>query len=84
MDPPYTREFKEYSHENEFSEKEQIELSLVFKNVKKCDIMLIINKDDFTTSLYKDYIKYEYDFKYSTNIKNRYSNDVKHLVITNY
>jgi len=31
--------------------------------------MIIINKDDFTTNLYKDYIKDEYDFKYSTNIK---------------
>lgn len=84
LDPPYTREFKEYSHENLFGEEQQIELFEVFVNCKKSQVMLIINKDDFTEKLYRDYIKNEYDFKYSTNIKNRYSNDVKHLIITNY
>jgi DNA adenine methylase len=84
LDPPYTREFTEYSPDSVFGEKEQIELSNIVKSAKNCDIMMIINKDDFTEGLYKDYIKYEYDFKYSTNIKNRYSNDVKHIVITNY
>lgn len=84
LDPPYTREFKEYSHENSFGEEQQKELANVFKNVSKSDIMMIINKDDFTEGLYQGYVTYEYDFKYATNIKNRYSNDVKHLVITNY
>lgn len=84
IDPPYTREFSEYSHENPFGEEAQIELANTFKSIKNSDIMIIINKDDFTTALYKDYIRYEYDFKYATNIKNRYSNEVKHLVITNY
>jgi len=83
IDPPYTREFKEYSHDNDFGEKQQVELSEVFKT-SDCDIMIVINKDDFTTELYKDYIKKTYDFKYSTNIKNRYSNEVEHLIITNY
>ena len=84
IDPPYTREFKEYSHENVFGEKEQIELSEIFKNMKNAKVMIIINKDEFTTSLYKDFIKHEYDLRYSTNIKNRYDNSVRHLVITNY
>jgi DNA adenine methylase len=84
LDPPYTREFKEYSHENSFGEEQQIELFEVFQKCKKSSVMLIINKDDFTEQLYKNYIKDEYDFKYSTNIKNRYSNEVKHLIITNY
>jgi hypothetical protein len=35
-------------------------------------------------TLYKDYIVSEYNLKYSTNIKNRYDNNVKHLIITNY
>jgi DNA adenine methylase len=83
IDPPYTREFKEYSHENNFGNKEQIELSELFKS-SECDIMIVINGDDFTRKLYDGYIKNEYDFKYTTNIKNRYSNDVKHLIITNY
>jgi len=84
LDPPYTRDFKEYSHGNVFDDDSQKELSKVFKSIKKGKVMLIINKDEFTTSLYKDYIKDEYDLKYATNIKNRYDNNVKHLIITNY
>lgn len=84
IDPPYTREFKEYSHENVFGEKQQLELFETFKNTKNASIMIIINKDEFTETLYKDYIKAEYDVKYSTNIKNRFDGNVKHLVITNY
>lgn len=84
LDPPYTREFTEYNPGNDFGDESQIELSNVFKSIKNAKIMLIINKDDFTESLYANYIKSEYDFKYSTNIKNRYSNGVKHLIITNY
>lgn len=84
IDPPYTREFKEYSYDNVFGEKEQIELSEIFKSMKKANVMIIINKDEFTEKLYNGYIKSEYDLKYSTNIKNRYDNSVKHLIITNY
>jgi DNA adenine methylase len=84
IDPPYTREFKEYSHENIFGKKQQIELFETFKGMKNASVMIIINKDDFTTELYKEFIKDEYDLKYSTNIKNRYDNSVKHLIITNY
>ena len=84
IDPPYTREFKEYSHDNIFGKDQQIELFETFKSMKNASIMIIINKDDFTTDLYKDFIKEEYDIKYSTNIKNRYDNSVKHLIITNY
>lgn len=84
IDPPYTREFKEYSHENIFGKEQQVELFNTFKDMKNASVMIIINKDEFTTELYKDYIKDEYDLKYSTNIKNRYDNSVKHLIITNY
>ena len=84
IDPPYTREFKEYSHNNSFDKDSQFKLFDTFKNMKFAKVMIIINKDDFTYDLYKDYIVSEYDLKYSTNIKNRYDNNVKHLVITNY
>ena len=84
LDPPYTREFKTYSHGNVFGNEQQIELSKVIKSMKNVKVMLIINKDDFTTELYKDYIKHEYDLKYATNIKNRYDNTVQHLVVCNY
>lgn len=84
LDPPYTREFKEYSHGNIFDNESQIELSNVLKSLKKAKFMLVINKDEFTTSLYKDLIICDYDVKYSTNIKNRFDNSVKHLIVTNY
>jgi site-specific DNA-adenine methylase len=64
IDPPYTREFKEYSHDNVFGEEKQIELFNTFKNLKNAKAMIIINKDDFTYNLYKEFIKDEYDLKY--------------------
>jgi DNA adenine methylase len=84
LDPPYTREFKEYSHENVFGPDQQIELANIFKSMKNAKVMIIINKDEFTSELYNGYIKHTYDLKYSTNIKNRYDNSVQHLLITNY
>jgi DNA adenine methylase len=84
LDPPYTREFKEYSYGNIFGNEDQVELSNVLKSLKNAKFMMIINKDDFTSSLYEDLIVSEYDVKYSTNIKNRFENSVKHLIITNY
>jgi DNA adenine methylase len=84
IDPPYTREFKEYSHENVFGRDQQIELFNTFRDMKEASVMIIINKDEFTCELYRDYIKDEYSLKYSTNIKNRYDNSVKHLIISNY
>lgn len=84
LDPPYTREFKEYSHENVFGLDQQIELANIFKSMKNAKVMIIINKDEFTSDLYDGYIKHTYDLKYSTNIKNRYDNSVQHLLITNY
>lgn len=84
LDPPYTREFKEYSHENVFGAEQQIELANTFKAMKNAKVMIIINKDEFTSELYDGYIKHIYDLKYSTNIKNRYDNSVQHLLITNY
>ena len=84
LDPPYTRKFKEYNHKNVFGYESQLELCNIFKGMENAKVMLIINKDDFTTELYSDYIKDEYSLKYSTNIKNRYSKAVKHLIITNY
>lgn len=84
LDPPYTRKFKEYSHDNIFGQEQQIELANIFKSMRNAKVMIIINKDEFTTSLYDGYIKSVYDLKYSTNIKNRYDNSVQHLLITNY
>lgn len=84
LDPPYTRIFKEYNHKNVFGFDHQIELLNTIKSMKHAKVMLIINKDGFTSDVYKEYIKHEYSLKYSTNIKNRFNQEVKHLVICNY
>jgi hypothetical protein len=49
--------------------------------------MIIINKDDFTTELYKDYIVEEYDYRYSIKVRDRISSEdseIKHIIATNY
>ncbi len=84
LDPPYTRTFKTYSAGSEFGENEQIELFECLDNIKNAKWMLIINEDDFILSLYKNYFINSYPLKYGVNIKNRFSTDVKHLVIRNY
>lgn len=86
FDPPYTREFTEYSSGNDFGREEHIALAEYFKS-KKSKCMIIINKDDFTYDLYKDYIKEEYDFTYSVKYRDRLSKSdasTLHFVATNY
>mgnify|MGYP003629662871 CR=1 FL=1 len=86
LDPPYTREFKEYSANNIFGNDDQIELADWFKS-KKSKAMIIINKDDFTYNLYKDYIVKEYDFKYAVKYRDRFTDEdakTKHILAINY
>jgi len=86
FDPPYTRKFQNYSPYGVFGEKEHIELSEWFKSSPSKN-MLILNKDEFTHSLYKDYIVDEYDYKYSIQYRDRMkkedSNSI-HFVALNY
>ena len=84
LDPPYTREFKEYTAGDAFLEKDQRRLSEIFKNSKKSKIMLIINDSELIRELYDGYIVEQYDIKYGTNIKNRYDTKSIHLIICNY
>lgn len=86
LDPPYTTTFNKYSPDGTFLKEDQIRLSEWFKS-SPSNNMLIINKDDFTEGLYKDYIVEEYDYKYSIKVKDRISQDdskIKHLMILNY
>ena len=86
FDPPYTRKFQSYSPYGVFGEKEHIELSEWFKSSPSKN-MLILNKDEFTHSLYKDYIVDEYDYRYSIQYRDRMkkedSNSI-HFVAINY
>tara|TARA_R110000850_G_scaffold161448_1_gene286003 strand:+ start:698 stop:1555 length:858 start_codon:yes stop_codon:yes gene_type:complete len=86
FDPPYTRQFSEYSSGNDFGADEHQKLADFF-NSKQCKCMIIINKDDFTSKLYNGHIKEEYVFKYSTRYRDRLSdedNTTYHILATNY
>jgi DNA adenine methylase len=86
IDPPYTTVFNKYSPNGTFLENDQIRLADWFKN-SKSNNMIIINKDDFTENLYKDYIVEEYDYKYSIKVRDRISSkdsEIKHILAINY
>jgi DNA adenine methylase len=86
IDPPYTTTFNKYSPNGTFLQNDQIRLAEWFKN-SKSNNMIIINKDDFTTELYKEYIVEEYDYRYSIKVRDRISSEdseIKHILAINY
>lgn len=86
LDPPYTTKFNKYSPNGVFTDDDQIRLAEWFKS-SPSNNMIIINKDTFTTELYKDYIVDEYDYKYSIKVRDRISSDdskIKHILAINY
>ena len=84
LDPPYTRVMNTYSADNEFGLDKQEELADTLKNLKNAHFMVVINKDEITSELYKDHIQRTYDLKYGVNIKNRFDQSVQHIVAINY
>lgn len=86
LDPPYTTKFNKYSPDGSFTEFDYIRLSEWFKN-SKSNNMIIINSDEFTRKLYKDYIVEEYDYRYSIKVRDRISSEdseIKHILAINY
>tara|TARA_Y100000114_G_scaffold118369_1_gene112915 strand:+ start:1299 stop:2357 length:1059 start_codon:yes stop_codon:yes gene_type:complete len=87
LDPPYTtRTFSTYHPDGDFGKDEQIRLANWFKS-KKSQALIIINKDEFTESLYKDYIINVYDYEYSVKYRDRIGKNelkIKHLLAKNY
>lgn len=86
LDPPYTTKFNKYSPDGTFLNDDQIRLADWFKN-SPSNNMIIINKDEFTTELYKDYIVDEYDYTYSIRVRDRITTDdskIKHILAINY
>lgn len=87
LDPPYTRKFTKYNPEKDFGPEHHIELAKWFVE-KRAKSMIILNKDEFTEDLYKDFIKKEYVFSYSVKYrKDRLSKEdvtTKHFVATNF
>jgi DNA adenine methylase len=86
LDPPYTRKFQNYSPYGQFGEDEHIKLSKWFKTGQSKSL-LILNKDEFTYELYKDYIIGEYDYRYSIQYRDRMTSidsNAIHFVAINY
>ncbi len=91
LDPPYypvskTASFTKYS-KDDFTEKDQIELSEVFKELDKkgCYVMLTNSNTDFIKELYKDYKIQELNTNRFINCKaDRRRKANLELLITNY
>jgi len=87
LDPPYTtRTFSTYHPDGAFGKDEQIKLADWFKS-KQSRALIIINKDEFTEGLYRDYIIDIYDHEYAVKYRDRVKKQelkVKHFIAKNY
>jgi len=86
LDPPYTRKFTKYHPNGEFLQEEHEKLAKWFSETE-AQVMIIINKDEFTGNLYEDYIKEEYGHKYSIQYRDRMKeadSNAVHILATNY
>jgi DNA adenine methylase len=87
LDPPYTRTFTEYHPTGQFGKEEHEALAAWFETTD-VPVMIILNRDEFTESLYEDYIIGDYDYKYSIQYRDRMTeqdSNAKHFIaINNY
>lgn len=86
LDPPYDCVFNDYGNiemANGFDETEHRRLATDFRNLP-CRALMIIGKTPLTEELYGEFIADEYHKSYAVNIRNRFSNDGKHIVVKNY
>jgi DNA adenine methylase len=86
LDPPYTRVFNKYHPNGAFGEPEHERLAEWFKK-KTTNALIIINKDEFTTNLYKGYIVDEHDHRYAVQYRDRMTtkdSNATHFIAKNY
>jgi len=86
LDPPYDCVFNGYGNidkMNGFDEQQHRRLASDFRNLS-CKALMVIGKTSLTEELYEKYIKDEYCKNYAVNIRNRFKNDAKHIIVTNY
>lgn len=86
LDPPYDCVFNDYGNidmMNGFDEEQHRRLAADYRNLS-CRALMIIGKTPLTEELYGKYIRDEYCKNYSVNIRNRFKNDAKHIVVMNY
>ena len=86
LDPPYDCVFNDYGNidmVNGFDEEQHRRLAADFKNLS-CRALMVIGKTPLTDELYGKFIKDEYCKNYAVNIRNRFKNNAKHIVVVNY
>ena len=90
LDPPYDGTFARYGGTDSggwFNEDNHRELAQDFKNLS-CKALMVIGKTPLTESLYKDFIRGEYDVHYAIDVNKTVakgkSGQNTHLIITNY
>lgn len=86
LDPPYDCVFSEYGNEvfsGDFGENEHRRLAKEFEK-SKCKCLMVISKTPLIEELYSNFIVEEYDVNYAVNIRNRFKNEAKHVIIKNY
>lgn len=86
LDPPYDCVFNDYGNidmMNGFDEEQHRRLAADFSNLS-CRALMVIGKTPLTEELYGKYIRDEYCKNYAVNIRNRFKNDAKHIVVMNY
>ncbi len=86
LDPPYDCVFNDYGNidmMNGFDEEQHRRLALDFRNLS-CKALMVIGKTALTEELYGKFIIDEYCKNYAVNIRNRFKNEAKHIVVTNY
>lgn len=86
LDPPYDCVFNDYGNldlEDGFNEMEQRRLAENFRNLNTRALM-VISATPLTEELYQNFIVDEYGKNYAVNIRNRFRNTARHLVIRNY
>lgn len=86
LDPPYDCVFNDYGNidmMNGFDEEQHRRLAADFRNLS-CRALMVIGKTTLTEELYGKYIRDEYCKNYAVNIRNRFKNDAKHIVVMNY
>ncbi|MBP3816877.1 MAG: Dam family site-specific DNA-(adenine-N6)-methyltransferase [Butyrivibrio sp.] len=84
LDPPYDCTFHEYGNlTDDFNEVEHRRLAQAFYNLN-CRALMVISRTPLTMELYGQNVVTEYPIRYSVNIRNRFTGNASHIVITNY
>lgn len=86
LDPPYDCIFNDYGNmnmQNGFDEEQHRRLANNFRNLP-CMALMVIGRTPLTEELYADFIRNQYDKRYSVNIRNRFDARATHIIVTNY